>query len=67
MESKGLRVNVAKMKVMISGCSVGKPKKKEKFPCPVDDDDDDDEFEAIICQMYLKRVQQEEKRDPLVG
>ena len=35
MESKGLRVNVAKTKVMISGCSVGKPQEKGKFPCSV--------------------------------
>ena len=35
MESKGLRVNVTKTKVMISGCSVGKPQEKGKFPCSV--------------------------------
>ena len=35
MESKGLRMNVAKTKVMISGCSVGKPQEKGKFPCSV--------------------------------
>ena len=29
---KGLRVNVVKPKMMISGCSVGKPKEKGKYP-----------------------------------
>ena len=32
MESKGLRVNVAKMKVMISYCSVESPKRRESSP-----------------------------------
>ncbi|KAK3868503.1 hypothetical protein Pcinc_026104 [Petrolisthes cinctipes] len=35
LESKGLRVNVTKTKVMISGCNVGKPPEKGKFPCSV--------------------------------
>ena len=33
VESNGLKVNVPKTKVMISGCSIGKPQKKGKFPC----------------------------------
>ncbi|KAK4310061.1 hypothetical protein Pmani_018347 [Petrolisthes manimaculis] len=35
LESKDLRVNVTKTKVMISGCTVGKPPEKGKFPCSV--------------------------------
>ena len=35
LEGKDLRVNMGKTKVMVSGCNLGKPSEKGKFPCSV--------------------------------